>query len=133
MNSRQIDLIAAAINQLRAGWSVASIQAVLNDKRIRNRPARDVAAAMAWIATDEATRKPTRILEAGPWWPTGAEEVRAIAPPPFKPEPRPPLATPEAVAEAKARVREAAARASEKHQARARQRLEKTREEVDTP
>jgi len=65
------DRIANAITALRATWNHQQLMAVMGDDRIRlRRTAKDVAAALAWLALDPDTRQPTRLFEAGAWWAT---------------------------------------------------------------
>lgn len=68
MNEHEIDRIAAAANQLRPDWPLASVRTLLRKPELANRPRRDVAVALAWIACETNTATPARILEAGPWW-----------------------------------------------------------------
>jgi len=74
MIDHEIDRIAAAINRLRPDWPTASLRTLLSGPALRDRPRRDVAVAMAWIACDSKTLTPARILEAGPWWKAAAVE-----------------------------------------------------------
>ena len=60
--------IAAAINQMRPDWPIKSLLTLLDGKQLANRPRRDVAVALAWIAADMDTKTPARVLEDGPWW-----------------------------------------------------------------
>lgn len=59
--------IAWAVNAIRPDWPRHSLITFLD--RLEGRDARDVAAAMAWIALDPDTDKPGRVLGPGPWWP----------------------------------------------------------------
>lgn len=74
MNEIEIGRIAAAVNQLRPDWPVASLRTLLESPQLVNRPRRDVAVAFAWIASDAATKTPGRIKEQGPWWNAAATE-----------------------------------------------------------
>jgi len=74
MIDHEIDRIAAAINRLRPDWPAASLRTLLSGPALRDRPRRDVAVAMTWVACDSATLTPARILEAGPWWKAAAVE-----------------------------------------------------------
>lgn len=67
--------LAHAINDLRPDWPISSLATFFGKHaQLRNRPLRDVAVAMVWVATDVkadgtwASEKPARVLEAGPWW-----------------------------------------------------------------
>ena len=67
----EADRIADAIQALRPNWNRPQLMAVMGDDRIRlRRQAKDVAAALSWLALDADTRQPTRLYEAGPWWAT---------------------------------------------------------------
>ena len=67
MNQHEIERIAASANQLRPDWPVAQLKTLLSTK-LADRPRRDVAVALAWIACEQGTATPYRVLEAGPWW-----------------------------------------------------------------
>ena len=67
MNEHETDRIAAAMHQLRPDWPVASIRTLIR-KHLADRPRRDVAVALAWIACEPNTHTPARVLESGPWW-----------------------------------------------------------------
>lgn len=69
LTKTEAEKLAVVANTLRAEWSEASVMAVLGDERIRlRRGYRDAALALVAIATDPDTRRPTRLLESGPWW-----------------------------------------------------------------
>lgn len=59
--------LAAAINQLRPDWPLASLSTWIRS-RLSERAYRDAAVALTWIACDPQTTSPGRVLEAGPWW-----------------------------------------------------------------
>ena len=67
MNEHEIDRLASAFHVLRPDWPHASLRTFLA-KNLANRPRRDVAVALAWIACESNTATPARVLEAGPWW-----------------------------------------------------------------
>lgn len=69
MTKTEAERIAAAINQLRPDWPAASLLAFIGE-HLRDRPWRDVAVALAWVACEAETRTPARVLQAGPWWTT---------------------------------------------------------------
>ena len=75
MNENEISRIAAAISDLRPDWPAASLRTLLHSPELKNRPRRDVAVAMAWIACDSETKTPKRVLEAGPWWKAACVET----------------------------------------------------------
>jgi hypothetical protein len=57
-----VERIAQAIHALRPQWPIASLETFLRDPKLANRPTRDVAIALTWIAVDPDTRTP------GAWW-----------------------------------------------------------------
>lgn len=63
----ELERIAAMAHALRPDWPLASLLTHLKANH-GTRTYRDLAIAMAWIATDPDTKTPARILEAGPWW-----------------------------------------------------------------
>ena len=67
LNRTEVERLAAAANALRPDWPINSL-CTLIDRDHRMRPYRDVAIALAHIATDPATRNPARLAEHGPWW-----------------------------------------------------------------
>jgi hypothetical protein len=77
MNENEIGRIAAAANALRPDWPLASLRTLLNKPELVNRPRRDVAVALAWVACETQTKTPARVLEAGPWWQATNTEGRA--------------------------------------------------------
>lgn len=68
MNENEISRIAAAISDLRPDWPAASIRSLLNRPELKNKPRRDVAVALVWVACEAETKTPARVIEAGPWW-----------------------------------------------------------------
>lgn len=68
MNENERDRIAAAMHQLRPDWPAPSIRTLLDRPSLRDRPRRDVAVALAYIACDSKTQTPARVIESGPWW-----------------------------------------------------------------
>lgn len=58
--------ISQGINAIRPDWPIASLMKFLGSK-CQHLPTRDVFIQLAWVAFDEATRTPARILEDGPW------------------------------------------------------------------
>lgn len=55
-------------NSLRPDWPVNSLYTLLTHEVTVKRSYRDVALALAWVATDSETRTPARLHEPGPWW-----------------------------------------------------------------
>jgi hypothetical protein len=89
MNENEISHLAQAINDLRPDWPAASLRTFLHRPELVNRPYRDVAVALTWIATDTkldgtwASDKPARLLENGPWWvaaASGTTRTTVLAP-----------------------------------------------------
>jgi hypothetical protein len=67
MNEHEIARIAAAMNALRPDWPIKQLTTLLSGP-MANRPRRDAAVALAWIACDANSASPYRALEQGPWW-----------------------------------------------------------------
>ena len=82
MNEVEISRIAAAISDLRPDWPASSIRSLLNRPELRNRPRRDVAVALAWIACETETNTPARVIEPGPWWRAASVETAGLPPRP---------------------------------------------------
>lgn len=68
MNETERDRIAAAIHQLRPDWPASSLRTLLDRPALKDRPRRDVAVALTWVACESKSQTPARVLEAGPWW-----------------------------------------------------------------
>ena len=85
MNETQIARLAAMANTLRPDWPNASIYTFIA-RELSARAYRDVAVALAWIACDQDTKTPKRLLEAGPWWKAVAGPDSATYRPPRKTE-----------------------------------------------
>jgi len=79
LTDTQVSNLAAAVHALRPDWNLRSLTTFVGDK-LRVRAFRDVAVALAWVATDEQTKTPARVLEAGPWWRANSED-KTIRPP----------------------------------------------------
>jgi len=82
MNDHDIDIIAAALNRLRPDWPMKSIRTLIATK-LADRPKRDVAVALTWVACEPGTATPARVLESGPWWRAAAVEGQAQPREPF--------------------------------------------------
>ena len=77
--------LAVMTNTLRPTWSEASVMAVIGDERIRlRRTYRDTAVALAYLALDSSTQKPTRLFEAGPWWASADAAMSAGSGPTYR-------------------------------------------------
>ncbi|HEY2086278.1 MAG TPA: hypothetical protein VGH54_09665 [Mycobacterium sp.] len=63
----ELERVAAMAVALRPDWVLSSVLTNLKANH-GTRPFRDLAVAVAWIATDPDTLTPGRLLEAGPWW-----------------------------------------------------------------
>lgn len=68
MIDHEIERIAAAINHLRPDWPRTSLITLLSKSELRDRPRRDVAVALTWVACEAQSLTPARVLESGPWW-----------------------------------------------------------------
>lgn len=66
-NDNEMQRLAAMANQLRPDWPVMSLITHLVNNHA-HRTYRDLAVALAWIATDPTTQNPARLTQAGPWW-----------------------------------------------------------------
>lgn len=66
MNQIELARLAAMSHELRPDWPKQSILSGLHPLAMR--AYRDVAVALAWIATDPDTKTPARLHEDGPWW-----------------------------------------------------------------
>jgi hypothetical protein len=66
MTETQIARLAAAISHLRPDWPQTSLHTFIS-RELRAYAWRDAAVMLTWVATDEATQTPARVLEAGPW------------------------------------------------------------------
>ncbi|WP_221177320.1 hypothetical protein [Nocardioides marmoriginsengisoli] len=73
MNDVEVRRLAHAINELRPTWPISSLTTFIS-RNLTNRPFRDVAMALVWVALDcngageYITDTPKRVLESGPWW-----------------------------------------------------------------
>ena len=67
MIDHEIDRITAAVNRLRPDWPVRQLDTLIRE-HLADRPRRDVAVALTWVACETATTTPYRVLEHGPWW-----------------------------------------------------------------
>jgi hypothetical protein len=63
----ELQRLAAAANAIRPDWPIPSLVTHLLNHHTQ-RTYRDLAVALAWIATDPATNTPARLTESGPWW-----------------------------------------------------------------
>ena len=66
-SDNEVQRLAAMTNAIRPEWPVKSLVTLLARDHAA-RPYRDLAVALAWIATDARTKTPARLSEAGPWW-----------------------------------------------------------------
>jgi hypothetical protein len=84
MNDHEAQRIAEAIHALRPDWPTASLLTLIR-KKLADKPRRDVAVALAWVACEPDTHTPVRVLEAGPWWRAVAVEGSPNARQPYDP------------------------------------------------
>jgi hypothetical protein len=82
MMPHERDRIADAIARLRPDWPAAQLRTLITE-HLLDRPRRDVAVALAWIACEPNTSTPYRVLEAGPWWKAAGAEGSAQTRQPF--------------------------------------------------
>lgn len=59
--------LAAMANALRPDWPARSVLSIL-ERDHTAQPFQDLAVALAFVATDPATKTPARLAEPGPWW-----------------------------------------------------------------
>jgi len=87
LTREQATVIADAINRLRPAWTHDELMAAMGDSRIKDRRTpRDVAAALAWMALDIGTAKPSRLAAPGQWWATADwKQADGPVPPNFRP------------------------------------------------
>jgi hypothetical protein len=73
MTEAQISRLAHSLNELRPDWPISSLTTWIS-RNLSRRAYQDAAVALVWVATDMksdgtyASEKPSRVLEAGPWW-----------------------------------------------------------------
>jgi len=72
VNDTEIQRIAAGVAQFRPDWPAKQLETLLRDKRMVDRPRRDVMVALSWIAAERETKNPYRVVEMGPWWQAAA-------------------------------------------------------------
>lgn len=121
MMPNELDRLAAAGHRLRPDWRADSLKTFLA-AHVADRPYRDAAIALAWVATDPVAKTPNLLTQDGPWWaasrpageqpPTPAPPSRLTCSLHSKPEPCcecPPAASREfaaqAIADARAAIR----------------------------
>lgn len=73
----ELERIAHAANAYRPDWPVRSVLTYLENDQA-HRSYRDLAVALAYVATDPTTKTPRRLSEAGPWWTTTRESPTAV-------------------------------------------------------
>ena len=74
----ETERLAAMANALRPDWPVKSLTTFIVNELTR-RTYREVAIALAWVATDPATDTPKRMLEAGPWWNASRAQAATVS------------------------------------------------------
>lgn len=70
LSRTEIERLAASAHDLRPDWPISSLVTWLQADHA-HRAYRDVAVALAYVATDSDTRTPKRMNETGPWWGVG--------------------------------------------------------------
>src|SRR5690625_7392004 len=75
----EIDRLAAMAHELRPDWPLRSLLTYLA-RNHATRAYRDLAVALAAVATDRAPQTPKRLEESGPWW-TPAQPASGAEPP----------------------------------------------------
>lgn len=73
MNDHEAQRLAAMAHALRPDWPTTSLLTLIR-KNLIDRPRRDVAVALTWVACETTTHTPARVLETGPWWQAAAVE-----------------------------------------------------------
>lgn len=66
ISKTEAERLAAMAHAMRPDWPIPSLLTFLATQRTR--AYRDLAVALAWVATDPATHTPARLNENGPWW-----------------------------------------------------------------
>lgn len=84
MNEHEIERIASAMHALRPDWLASSLRTLIA-KKLADRPRRDVAVALTWIACEPNSHTPARVLESGPWWKAAGVEGTASQRDPWDP------------------------------------------------
>jgi hypothetical protein len=67
LETNHLQRLANAGNALRPDWPTGSLYSHLA-KHHAHRAYRDLAVALAFVAADNTTTTPARLLEHGPWW-----------------------------------------------------------------
>ena len=75
----ELERLAAEGAALRPDWPVRSVLTYLANNHA-HRAYRDIAVALAYIATDPTTKTPKRLGEAGPWWMVSSETAASTVP-----------------------------------------------------
>ncbi|HLU82340.1 MAG TPA: hypothetical protein VKZ43_02975 [Trueperaceae bacterium] len=124
LSRTEVERLAAMANALRPDWPIPSLATHIGAHYV-GRAYRDVACALAYVATDAQTQTPARLKEQGPWWRVTEESrqppVGRRIPCPDHPEQpagrcqpcKDQRATPEQIAAARQRARQLAANPKE--------------------
>jgi hypothetical protein len=85
MQRHEAERLAAAIHELRLDWPTASILTIIREN-LASRAYRDVAVALVFVACDEESQTPKRVLLPGPWWELTKpiDPRRSPTPPPYR-------------------------------------------------
>lgn len=78
LSMTEVERLAAMANALRPDWPTRSLQTHIAANHMQ-RAYRDLACALAYVATDPQTKTPARLIEAGPWWQVTPEPSRVQA------------------------------------------------------
>ena len=93
MTPEEADRIAVSIHSLRPDWQAASLKTFIANQetkggiKLRDKSARDVLLAFAWVALDPRTKYPGRVLEGGEWWLLDKLDKSTEQPRPYEREP----------------------------------------------
>lgn len=80
LDDNDVHRLAAMAFALRPDWPLRSCTTFIGEN-LTGRAFRDVAVALAYIATEPNTATPKRVLEAGPWWRATQAQGNTMRPP----------------------------------------------------
>lgn len=67
MTKTEAERLATAVAALRPDWPTKSVLTFLATN-LAEKPYRDTAVALVWVAADPQSQTPARVLEPGVWW-----------------------------------------------------------------
>jgi hypothetical protein len=70
MNQAEMDRLALAVHALRPEWRADSLRTWITHN-LAGRAVLDASLALVWVALDQESRTPERVLSNGPWWAAG--------------------------------------------------------------